>query len=158
MPEAPFLGDSNTAPHRNPSICRGLRLWGLTGWWRRTRRHFSLGRHTRVASCTLQGRPWGAGRQTSLPDDPRAISRRTFHRARARFHPGKIPTATWRGHAVIPSAHFFPLCLYIYYGLIFRFQKRTYAIWRTKSGRIILSGLDLEFSLKILSGVHLLSI
>ena len=145
VPKPPFLGDSNTAPDRNTSICRALRPWGLAGWWRPTGRQFSLGRHTRVARCTLRGRPWGPGRQTSLPDDPRAVSRRTFHRARARFHPGKVPTATWRGHAVIPSAHFSPISLYKQNGLIFRFRKRTYVVWRTKSGRIILFRADLEF-------------
>jgi hypothetical protein len=31
VPKAPFLGSSNTAPDRNPSICRALRPWG-SGW------------------------------------------------------------------------------------------------------------------------------
>src|SRR5215469_3786594 len=53
VPKAPFLGASNTAPDRNPSICRALRPWGLAGWWRRTGRHFSSGRHQRVARSAL---------------------------------------------------------------------------------------------------------
>jgi hypothetical protein len=53
VPKAPFLGASNTAPDRKPLICQALRPWGLDGWWRRTGRHFSLGRHKRVASCEV---------------------------------------------------------------------------------------------------------
>jgi hypothetical protein len=32
VPKTPFPGVSNTAPDRNPSICRALRPWGLDGW------------------------------------------------------------------------------------------------------------------------------
>src|SRR6516165_8558579 len=66
VPKAPFLGASNTAPDRNPSICRALRPWGLDGWWRRTGRHFSSGRHQRVASCEVG--PGARGDRHLFPD------------------------------------------------------------------------------------------
>ena len=68
VPKAPFLGASNTAPDRNPLICRALRPWGLDGWWRRTGRHFSSGRHQRVASRESRGRPWRAGSACASTD------------------------------------------------------------------------------------------
>jgi hypothetical protein len=65
VPKAPFLSASNTAPDRNPSICRALRSWvwlaggaepGATFYWGDTSELDEFrGHHTQLLAGAARG-------------------------------------------------------------------------------------------------------